>query len=87
LTDDEQIRYLAFEHIFYDSWESAWYYYHEAILEEENWNSWNNWFVAEIKDKPFFSWQGNRKNYNGAYLDYVDSVFSENKKQNAEPLN
>jgi hypothetical protein len=86
LTDEEQIRYLAFEHIFYDSWESAWYYHHEGILEEENWNSWNNWFSAEIKNKSFFSWQGNRKNFNGAYLEYIDRIFSENKKQNAEPV-
>ena len=36
LTPDEQLRYVSFEHIFYDGWETAWYYYHDGILENTN---------------------------------------------------
>ncbi|UCF63720.1 MAG: hypothetical protein JSW33_14345 [bacterium] len=78
LTPDEKLRYLAFEHIFYDSWESAWYYHHEGILEKQNWDGWNSWFISETKNKPFLSWEGNRKNYSREFLEYVDNIFNEN---------
>ena len=80
LTTDEKMRYLAFEHVFYDSWESAWYYYSEGILEKSNWDSWNSWFKSEAINKPSLSWQGNRRNYNGKFLEYIDNVFSKKHK-------
>ena len=75
LTSDEKLRYLALEHIFFDSWESAFNYYHEGIFEQKTWDGWNNWFVAEIKDKPVLSWEGNRKNFNGEFLVFVDNIY------------
>ena len=80
LTREEKLKYWAFEHIFYDSWESAWYYYHEGILGKENWNSWNNWFISETKKKPYLSWEGNRKNYSGNFQEYLDNLFKEKQK-------
>ncbi len=80
LTPNEQLRYLAFEHIFFDSWESAWYYHREGTLEKTNWESWNSWFTSETKNKPFLSWKGNRKNYSGEFLKYVDTIFKEDRK-------
>lgn len=80
LTPDEKLRYLAFEHIFYDSWESAWYYHSEGILEKNNWEGWNSWFISESKNKPYLSWLGNRKNYNGDFLEYIDKIFSDKNK-------
>lgn len=80
LTPDEQLRYLAFEHIFYDSWESAWYYHQEGILEKESWDSWDSWFKSEVKNKPLLSWEGNRQNSNGEFLQYIDNIFKENQK-------
>ena len=80
LDPDEQMRYLAFEHIFYDTWESAWYYHNEGTLEEQNWNSWNSWFISATKNKPLLSWKGNRKNSNGKFLEYVDNLFKEKMK-------
>lgn len=81
LLAEEKLRFLAYEHILYDSWESAWYYYHEGILEQQNWEGWNSWFIDELNSRPLLSWEGNRKNFNGAFLDYVDSIFSERNKQ------
>ena len=77
LEPDEQLKYLAFEHIFYDTWESAWYYHNEGTLEEQNWNSWNSWFISETKNKPLLSWEGNRKNSDGEFLKYIDNIFKE----------
>lgn len=80
LTPEEEMRYLAYEHIFYDSWESAWYYHQEKILEDKNWEGWNSWFISAIENKPLLSWEGNRKNYNGGFLEYLDEVFKNHRK-------
>ena len=78
LSREEQMRFLAFEHIFYDSWESAWYYYHEDILDEETWTGWNTWFIAEAKRRPALGWHGNRKHFNGAFLEFIDGLQKQN---------
>ena len=75
LLPDERIKYLAYEHIFYDSWESAWNYFQEGILQKQNWESWNSWFNSELKNKPGLSWEGNRKNYDGEFFDYIEALF------------
>ena len=80
LEPDEQLRYLAFEHIFYDTWESAWYYHDEGTLEEQNWNSWNSWFISETKNKPLLSWEGNRKNADVKFLKYIDNIFKKKRE-------
>ncbi len=80
LESDEELRYLAFEHIFYDTWESAWYYHNEGTLEEQNWKSWNSWFISETKNKPLLSWEGNRKNLDGKFLEYVDNLLKERRE-------
>lgn len=71
LSSADRVRFLAFEHIF-DSWESAWYYYHEGILEESAWESWNTWFVADARRHPALGWTGNRENFADGFLDHVD---------------
>lgn len=74
LSSGEELRYLSFEHIFYDSWETAFYYHQEGILDPESWRTWNDWFLSETRNKPANSWKGNRKNYNGDFLEYMDRL-------------
>lgn len=74
LLPEEQLRYLAYDHIFYDSWESAWNYYKQGILEEAKWDSWNRWFQMEFLKKPLLSWEGNREHYDGEFLLQVDAL-------------
>lgn len=74
LNEVEKLKYLAFEHIFFDSWESAYFHYKEGTLTPESWGSWNAWFVAELQLKPDIAWEGNRKNYSGAFLTYIDNL-------------
>lgn len=74
LTKEELIRYLAFEHIYYDSWETLWYYYHEGVMEEDAWGSWNEWFIADSKLRPKIGWEGNRKHFAGEFLEMVDNI-------------
>ena len=52
----ERLRYLAYDHIFYDNWESAWNYYNQGILEAENWESWNGWFKMEFLKNSWPMW-------------------------------
>ena len=76
MKEEEMIRYLAFEHIYYDSWETLWYYYNEGVMDKDAWNSWNSWFVTDSKQRPVIGWEGNRKNYAGGFLEMVDDQLS-----------
>ena len=82
LSPEERLQYLAYEHIFYDSWETLWAYHQEDILEHEVWEGWNYWFIEESKRKPLLGWIGNRKNFSGEFLDYVDNLLRVELKEN-----
>ena len=79
MKEEDMIRYLAFEHIYYDSWETLWYYYNEGVMDKDAWNSWNSWFVTDSKQRPVIGWEGNRKNYAGGFLEMVDDQLSRRK--------
>lgn len=72
LTPADRERFLAYEHIFYDSWELAWIAREDDVLNEEAWNDWNGWFVAEAQRRPRMGWTGNRKNHGEEFARYVD---------------
>lgn len=74
LLPEERLRLLAYDHIFYDSWESAWNYYQQGILEAPNWESWDRWFQMEYRKKSALSWEGNRQHYDGGFLVHVDGL-------------
>ncbi|MCA9731792.1 hypothetical protein KC799_06670 [candidate division KSB1 bacterium] len=73
LTAADSSRFLAYEHIFYDSWELAWTAFNEGILKEGAWKDWNSWFVAEAKRRPALGWIGNRKNHGKEFVQYVEA--------------
>lgn len=66
-------RFLAYEHIFYDTWELAWTSHAEGVLEERAWQDWGGWFTAEARRRPPLGWEGNRKNHGDAFVRYVES--------------
>lgn len=72
LSRTDSIRFTAFEHIYYDSWETLWYYFHEGVMDKSAWDSWNEWFLSDSRKRPLIGWVGNRKNYAGGFLDMVD---------------
>jgi hypothetical protein len=73
LTKEEMIRFLAFEHTYYDSWETLWYYYQEGVMDYEAWNSWNDWFILDSGQRPVIGWKGNRRHFSGGFLKMVDN--------------
>jgi len=75
LSDSDKIRYLAYEHIFYDSWETLWVGYQNGVVKESTWADWNEWFIAEYKKKPQYSWKGNLDHFSGSFLEYLNSNF------------
>lgn len=66
-------RYLAFEHVFYDTWELAWTSHREGVLTEEAWQDWGGWFAEEARRRSLLGWQGNRKNHGDEFARYVDA--------------
>ncbi|HSR51705.1 MAG TPA: hypothetical protein VLV83_12820 [Acidobacteriota bacterium] len=73
LTAADTARFLAYEHIFYDSWELTWTAYNEGILKEDAWKDWNAWFAAEAGRRSPSGWAGNRKNHGDDFVQYVES--------------
>lgn len=71
LTESDSLRYLAYEHIFYDSWETLWVGYQNDMVKKETWDDWNEWFLKEYRNKPDLSWQGNLDNFSTNFLRYI----------------
>ncbi len=72
LTPASELRFLAYEHIFYDSWELAWVSYSNDILEITAWNDWNKWFSEDAKRRPLLGWTGNIENHEKEFIEYVE---------------
>ena len=71
MSASDKLRYLAYEHIFYDSWETLWVGFQNKVVSEETWNDWNNWFLREYKKKPPLSLEGNLENFTPDFLDHI----------------
>ena len=71
LSTTETMRYLAYEHIFYDSWETLWVGHNDGLVEDNTWNDWNAWFLKKAKDKPTLALQGNTDNLDPEFLRFI----------------
>lgn len=73
----DRLRYLAYQHDFFDSWEIAWYYHADGILETETWLDWDEWFAGRARAAPAFAWTENRDNFTGLdFRDHVDAALA-----------
>lgn len=71
----DRLRYLAYQHDFFDSWEIGWYYREDGILDAATWRDWDEWFTAEARRRPAFAWTENRRHFTGeTFRRHVDSV-------------
>jgi len=76
LSPSDSLRFLAFEHIWYDSWETAYDGFHDDILEAEAWGEWEDWFVQASRRRPRAGWVRNRANFTGDFGQYVDRILA-----------
>ena len=73
LSTVDSMRYLAYEGIFYDSWETIWVGFQNGVVTEDTWNGWNDWFIATYKKKPKLSREGNLENWDEGFREYISS--------------
>lgn len=79
LTAADRLRYLTFQHDFFDSWEIGWYYHADGILDDDEWSEWDEWFTMEALSLPAFAWIENRDNFTGEdFRRHVDSLLTQN---------
>lgn len=76
LTPSDRARYLAYEHIFYDSWELAWTAHQDGVISETAWRDWAGWFTGEARRRPSVGWKGNRKNLSEDFVRYVEPLLT-----------
>lgn len=77
LSRADRLRYLAYQHNFFDSWELAWSYWTDGILDQPTWREWDAWFTAQARRRPRFGWVENRHHFTGeAFRRHVDKQLS-----------
>lgn len=76
LTPADRARHLAYEHIFYDSWELAWTAHADGVLDEAAWRDWAGWFTAEARRRSALGWQGNRQNLSEDFVRYAEPLLT-----------
>ena len=78
LSAADRLRFLAYQHDFFDTWEIAWYYHADGILETDTWEEWDEWFSEEARRTPDFAWRETRRHFTGEdFRDHVDRALAE----------
>lgn len=71
LSHVEAYQYRAFEHIFFDSWETLWVGFHDGLVDIETWNDWDEWFAKEAANKPPMALEGNLDQLSGPFIVHI----------------
>jgi len=75
LSEVDRLRYLAYQHVLFDSSEVAWIYHEDEVLEDATWVEWAEWFSAEARRRPVFGRVENRANFTGpGFRAHVDRI-------------
>jgi hypothetical protein len=78
MSEADQLRYVAYQHIFFDSWEVAWLYHEDRVLDDVTWKEWDDWFVAEARRRPAWGWTENRHHFTGTdFRNHVDRAIAD----------
>jgi hypothetical protein len=72
LTAGERTRYLAYERIFYNSWEAAREAWKSRLMDPAQFEAWDKWFAKEAARRPHAGWTENKFNHNEEFVAYVD---------------
>lgn len=72
LTSSARARYLAYEHIFFDAWETAVQARDNNLMSDESFDSWDRFFAADASRRPKLAWTGNLRFYNAEFIAYVE---------------
>lgn len=62
LTAGERARYLAYERIFYNSWEAAREAWQSGLMDAHQFEAWDGWFAQEAARRPHIGWTENKFN-------------------------
>ncbi|MEN8377026.1 MAG: hypothetical protein ABFS34_16500 [Gemmatimonadota bacterium] len=77
LSEADRLRFLTYQHDFFDSWEIGWYYHADGILDTDEWLEWNEWFTAMARRRPAWAWTENRQNFTGPdFRQHVDEALA-----------
>ena len=71
LTKTEVFRYAAYEHIFYDSWETLWVGHRDGLVGDKTWKDWDDWFKVKAKTKPVMALKENEHELDPEFLNYI----------------
>ena len=72
LTASERVRYLAYEHIFYDGWEAAREAWQSGLMDQTQFDAWDKWFAGEAARRPQMGWTENTRNHDAEFITYIE---------------
>ena len=73
LTPSERARYLAYEDIFYNTWNAAYDAWESGLIGTRQYELWERFFTADAARRPKFAWTENLRYFNPPFIQYVES--------------
>lgn len=82
LSPGDRRRFETFERGFYNTWEIAWYYHRDGILNAATWNDWDNYFQQAALERATWVWPAIRNDFlsdldGPRFHEHVDAVLAQ----------
>ena len=73
LTPPERARFLAYENIFYNTWNALYDARESGLIGPRQFGLWEEFFTAEAARRPKFGWTDNIHQYTPPFIEYLNS--------------
>lgn len=73
LTPPERARFLAFENIFYNTWNALYDARESGLIGDTQFGLWEEFFTTRAALRPKFGWTENQRDYTPLFIQYIDS--------------
>jgi hypothetical protein len=73
LTPAERARFLAYENIFYNTWNALYDARESGLMGPRQFGLWEESFITAAARRPKFGWTDNHHNYTPPFMEYIDS--------------
>ena len=73
LTPPQRARFLAYENIFYNTWNALYDARESGLIGARQFGLWEEFFTAEAARRPKFGWTDNLGDYTPLFIQYLES--------------
>jgi hypothetical protein len=73
LTPPERSRFLAYENVFYNTWNALYDAREAGLIGASQYRLWEESFITETAHRPKFGWTENLRHYTPLFIQYIES--------------